>query len=287
MASLVTDHVFEFDSLQEEYKHICEVIVYHGQEISPRGMRTRELLCPTLVLHRPHDALPTGIGRGVSLKVAAVEAIQLCGAFHDPELMVAASSHFEQFREPHTGQMHGAYGHRIFTQTSTVVRKLKADPGSRQAVITLWDTRIDNLPDRKDYPCTVSLQFLIRNDKLICATNMRSNDVWLGLAYDLFQFGQLQWTIANMLGCEVGSLIHRPASLHLYEPQWTVVDDLSDTPRIESRKVYGFKGIDRAKRIGYDRIREKEPLTSSESWYVEQLAPLFERKRERHAREAT
>lgn len=270
-----------FESLQVGYKFVCENVLRYGDESSPRGMKTKEYLCPTVMVEKPHDCLPVGLGRGVSLKVAAVEAVQLCGAFHDPELMVAASDHFERFREPYTRMMHGAYGNRISVQARYVVNKLSADRDSRQAVVTLWNPGADNLEGKRDYPCTVSLQFLIRDDKLICVTNMRSNDVWLGLAYDMFQFGQLQWTIANMLGCEVGWLVHRPVSLHAYEHNWEAIENLREIPEQPGIEIFGFRSTAIARRIGYDRQTEDDKLTESEDWYVEQLAPLFRRKRER------
>ena len=49
----------------------------------------------------------------------------------------------------------------------------------------------------KDIPCTVSLQFLIRENKLHLFVNMRSNDVFLGLPHDIFCFTMIQEIIAN------------------------------------------------------------------------------------------
>lgn len=282
MATL--SYVVSYPSLQDGYRQICETVLRKGEETSPRGLKTKELIAPVIYLEKPHDALPTGIGRGVSPRVAAVEAIQLCGAFHDPELMVAASDHFEQFREPYTRLMHGAYGRRISTQGMHVVRTLTKDPDSRQAVVTLWDPGVDTLADKKDYPCTVALQFLIRDDQLICVTDMRSNDVWLGLAYDLFQFGQLQWTIANMLQCAVGYLVHRPVSLHAYEHNWESIENLKP-PDYPSDEYFGFPSFSRAAAIGHGHTVEthrglREGTTKTEDWYLEQMHHLFERKSE-------
>jgi thymidylate synthase len=276
---MITGTYWGFSTLQDGYKAICEAVVNYGQESEPRGMLTKELICPTIRIEYPHQCLPEGIGRAVSLQVAAVEAVQLCGAFHDPELMVAASPHFEQFRERYTGTMHGAYGPRISTQGSAVVHKLEQDPDSRQAVVTLWRPELDNDPGKKDYPCTVSLQFLIRDDALVCVSTMRSNDVWLGLAYDLFQFGQLQWTIANMLGCDVGPLVHRPTSLHAYEHNWDQIEELH-YPRYPPTELFGFSDILKAKRIGYDRLGDEESLTPTEAWFASRLDRLFKQKRE-------
>lgn len=46
---------------------------------------------------------------------------------------------------------------------------------------------------------------------------MRSNDVYLGLPYNLVQFSALQEIVAGWLGIEVGSYHHFTDSLHVYE----------------------------------------------------------------------
>jgi thymidylate synthase len=270
---------WQFPTLQDAYRHVCQYVVKYGRESEPRGKLTREVLCPTLVIEKPHACLPTGVGRGVSPRVAAVEAVQLVGAFHDPELMVSAAGHFEKFREPRTGMMWGAYGFRIQNQVTAAWQKLAEDRDSRQAVVTLWEPVLDNVVGKKDYPCTIALQFLIRDDELICVTDMRSNDVWLGLAYDLFQFGQLQWTVANILGCGVGPIIHRPVSLHAYEDQWGLIEDLH-APRYPAEEYFGFRSLLRARDIGMGNPPTAD-RTPTEDWFVEQVTHLFELKDER------
>ena len=81
------------------------------------------------------------------------------------------------------------------------------------AVIHIKDA--DNKPT-KDTPCTVSLQFLIRDNKLHLTVYMRSNDIWLGFPYDVFSFTCMQIKMAMELGYDVGEYTHIAGSLHLY-----------------------------------------------------------------------
>nr|DAK45711.1 MAG TPA: hypothetical protein [Caudoviricetes sp.] len=111
------------------------------------------------------------------------------------------------------------YGHKIhkfygFDQWEYVKNLLKADPNSRQAVI-----HIKNPMDckTKDTPCTVCLQFFIREGKLFLTTYMRSNDVWFGFPYDVFNFTCFQIRMAMELGVGIGSYTHIAGSLHLYQ----------------------------------------------------------------------
>lgn len=111
-----------------------------------------------------------------------------------------------------------AYGWRIydkfdFNQWEYVKGLLQRDPNTRQAVIHIKDA--DNRPT-KDTPCTVYLQFLLRDGKLNLSVHMRSNDIWMGVPYDMFSFCFLQMKMAMELGVEIGQYTHYAGSLHMY-----------------------------------------------------------------------
>lgn len=120
-----------------------------------------------------------------------------------------------------------AYGYRMFNkfednlgtgvdfnQFYKVIETLEADPNSRQAIISLY---LPHNKQTKDEICTLNLQFFIRNDALHMIVNMRSNDIILGTANDIFMFSIIQQILAVKLGVEVGKYYHNAASLHLYE----------------------------------------------------------------------
>lgn len=122
--------------------------------------------------------------------------------------------------------VNSAYGHRIFShfgfdQWEHVKDLLRKDPLSRQAVIHIKDA--SNKPT-KDLPCTVSLQFFIRDNKLYMLTYMRSNDLWMGFTYDVFNFTALQVKLAMELGVELGTYTHVAGSLHLYKRDWRATE---------------------------------------------------------------
>jgi len=58
---------------------------------------------------------------------------------------------------------------------------------------------------------------------------MRSNDVWLGAAYDFFQFTRVQLAIASILGIEPGTYHHHVGSLHIYEQHYDSAESLKHT----------------------------------------------------------
>lgn len=107
-----------------------------------------------------------------------------------------------------------------FNQLEQALIQLSENPNSRQVVLHIKEARnlIDN--PTKDLNCTVCLQLFIRDRKLYMTTYMRSNDLWMGFPYDVFNFTCLQVLMAMQLGVNVGTYTHVAGSLHLYERDW-------------------------------------------------------------------
>lgn len=207
---------FHLSNLVNGYVEVARAVLGRGLKVAPRGSNTYELLGATIVVDCPRLTLPIGTGRNVSRAVAAMEALQLIGGFTDPVLTTKASSGFEKVKDG--GAFHGAYGPRAAPQFPRVIERLRSDRHSRRAIVTIWDPAMDLYREGlHDYPCTVSLEYMIRGGKLVAMTHMRSNDVWLGLAYDAFVFTQVQLTLCNILDIEPGCYIHHASSLHLYD----------------------------------------------------------------------
>lgn len=106
-----------------------------------------------------------------------------------------------------------------FNQWDYVVNLLREHRETRQALIHIKAP--DNIPS-KDVNCTVALQFIIRDDKLYLTVYMRSNDLWLGFPFDVFQFANMQVLMAMELGCGLGTYTHIAGSLHLYERDFKI-----------------------------------------------------------------
>lgn len=127
------------------------------------------------------------------------------------------------------GTVNSNYGYCIhdkfdFDQWEFVKDILTKDPASRQAVIHIKEPRDIRVNPTKDLNCTIALQFLIRDGALHLITTMRSNDVWLGLPYDVFNFTCMQIRMAMELGIDIGRYYHNAGSLHLYK---------KDLPKLE------------------------------------------------------
>ena len=127
-----------------------------------------------------------------------------------------------------------AYGYIIkrkhgFDQIETIIALLKEDPESRRAVININAANACVITT-KDEPCTIALQFMIRDGKLNCTAMMRSNDIWFGFPYDVAFFTELQKYIADRLQVKYGTYTHFVTSLHLYERNYEDVKKIIENP---------------------------------------------------------
>jgi hypothetical protein len=112
-------------------------------------------------------------------------------------------------------------------QWDYVKEELRKDPDSRRAVIHIR-TPDDSLHAVKDVPCTLALQFFIREGKLHLHVNMRSSDIILGIAYDVPAFTMMQEVMANELGVDLGEYVHTSNSLHCYERDFDMLDAIAN-----------------------------------------------------------
>jgi len=219
---------FEMESVHQSYADLVNHVRIHGDIAVSRGMMHHELVGVQVRLLNPVFSLATDVGRRLNVRIAFVEALQLISGEYFGELLDKVSH--GAFRRYFNGEeMHGSYGPRLRPQLRTAVDKLGMTD-NRQVVMTIWDPLRDQVGDRNDVPCTVALQFLLRGNKLHMVTTMRSNDVWRGFPYDIFQFTQLQCTIANAIGCAPGDYVHNVGSLHLYE------SDIDEVQHLKSRE---------------------------------------------------
>lgn len=127
--------------------------------------------------------------------------------------------------------LNGAYGARLFNndnplldQVNRIVDILNKKENTRQAVIQIFDKNDLLIEDNLDIPCTCTLQFFIRNNKLILFVTMRSNDVFVGLPHDIFCFTMLQEVIAKELNRELGAYHHFIGSCHYYDEDERLVN---------------------------------------------------------------
>lgn len=221
MAELITA-----DTGSQAYISLIKALLYGGDMVSPRGQLTVEVPDVTVVVKNLADAHVFNTQRRLNLKILATEYMHLLGGLSSLEqLDLASGGRFTQFANE--GRLMGAYGPRIRHQLPRVVDLLRRDPDTRQAVLTIWNGQ-EHAALSRDVPCTLAVKFRIRNDALDVHTIMRSNDVVLGVPYDWWMMSRLGLSVASVLGVEPGQYVHTVDSMHLYECDLWVANDVEE-----------------------------------------------------------
>lgn len=113
------------------------------------------------------------------------------------------------------------YGHKIKAQLPLMIKEMKNHrfSSSRRAYITILsehDHEILKVKTTHEFPCTIGLHFLPRGQRLNLIVNMRSNNVYSVLPYDVYNFTKLQIHVAKEMGLQTGKYYHQMNSAHVY-----------------------------------------------------------------------
>jgi thymidylate synthase len=210
-------------NLSSLYRHALARVLRLGEETSPRGQKTREIRGMSLVLENPHCNLIVSPERKLNYAFGAAEFLWILSGLNQLDVIQAFNSNLGGFSDDGL-RLRGAYGPKVVEQLGYVEDTLSRDPDSRQALISIWRERPG---PTKDVPCTVALQYFVRDNKLEALTYMRSNDLWLGFPYDVYVFTQLQRYLAYRLNVNVGRYRHVVGSMHLYEQHFERAADVT------------------------------------------------------------
>lgn len=228
-----------YGNFTHAYIDLCRQIRDESEFISaPRGMKIKEKLGVQFRIRDPRDRLPFVDARNFSLSYFVAETLWYLSGSNSTEWISRYASFWKDISDDGK-TANSAYGARIFklhpriadgglNQWDYVKGELKRDPDSRRAVIHIR-TPDDSLHAVKDVPCTLALQFFIRDSKLHLHVNMRSSDIILGIAYDVPAFTTMQEILANELGIELGEYVHTSNSLHCYERDFDMLGAIANS----------------------------------------------------------
>ena len=206
------------ETLDDVMRWVFEHILLEGEEIHPTKGPARELSGVLLEIKNPLARISRTETKGKPFSCLG----ELCWYLAQTRDLEFISHYIPAYRKYADGQeIFGGYGPRLFNwdgfnQFANVADILRRKPDSRQAVIQLFDAR-DIKEFHKDIPCTCTMQFMIRQERLHMFAYMRSNDAFVGMPHDIFCFTMLQEIMARTLSVELGQYKHMVGSLHLYK----------------------------------------------------------------------
>jgi len=228
-----------YESFTEAYVDLCrQVRDEYEFDSAPRGMRIKEKLGVQFRIKNPRDRLPMVEARNFSASYFIAETLWYLSGSDSTAWISKYASFWKRISDDGV-TANSAYGARIFrphgrvasggiVQWEYVKEELQKDSDSRRAVIHIR-TPDDSLHAVKDVPCTLALQFFIREGNLHLHVNMRSSDIILGIAYDVPAFTMMQEILANEIGVGLGDYVHTSNSLHCYERDFEMLNDIANS----------------------------------------------------------
>lgn len=244
-------------NLLEVYPQLLNEIRNNSQEAAPRGHRVTEHNGPIVwKIEKPWEWALLIPGRRINPFFALAEVVWMWSGKGGTDFITYYNKSMSQFADEGVPYFNAAYGRRVrhagyderpfreipylvtpglstekvdVDQLQFVIKKMKSDPETRQAAISLWDPVKDNFTKSKDHPCNNMVYVSQRGykegveglqpptpGKLSMTVVIRSNDLIWGIPYNMIQFVHLQALIAGSLGHEMGSFTVMCNNLHYY-----------------------------------------------------------------------
>ncbi|WP_336004071.1 thymidylate synthase [Acinetobacter pittii] len=215
------------ESLDDLLHETYDYILANGERASPTRGTNSEVRNCILTLLNPRSRISLSEVRSKVISCLGEFLWYLSGSNSVDFIEYYIKDYRERinFTKESTDPVPGAYGSRIFGQSNQfnkIVELLEKSKDSRRAVIAIYSENDLLGDDSRDIPCTCTLQFFIRSDKLHLTCYMRSNDAALGLVHDIFSFTLLQEIMLARLitkypNLELGEYTHIVGSLHIYD----------------------------------------------------------------------
>lgn len=208
-------------------KHFIQELANKNFTIDRNGSKTIELLGASF--HATEDAIfgePNQEYIDVELDWYRSESTNINDIYIDKEppqaWKMTANNH---------GEINSNYGHLIYAdkyqnQYDQVLCELTNNPDSRRASMiytrpSIWSEYNEN--GKNDFICTNSVTYYIRDNKLNCVVQMRSNDVMFGYRNDYAWQEHVLCELADDLRINDGEIYWQVQNLHVYERHFNLV----------------------------------------------------------------
>ena len=245
------------NSFDEQYLNLCERILKDGAKITTdpaiakNKTATDSINMPvhlaqvkkaTTTYSLPHQVLtfnlqeefPILTTKYVAFKTAVLEMLWIYQAqsnevkwLHDRGIKIWDEWEIDQngfyqgkdFGKEYAGTIGTAYGWIVkrYQLTQSLIDTLKTNPTNRRMVISLWQN--EWLSSAALPSCVWSSQWNVTDGKLNLLVNCRSNDVPLGLPFNVVQYAVLCHLLAQVSGLKAGQFTYVINNAHIYENQ--------------------------------------------------------------------
>lgn len=195
---------YAYKTIKESYNDLLEIVINEGKKVE----NTLEVANVSICITKP-----------LLLSENLLELLTQIAEKHYSQMMIEPDQNLEK---THHSRIHNfligksnEMGEDVvsYDQIEEVIKKMKENPFSKRAVITLWQPQ--DINDKYAFSYVLS-QLLIRDEKLIITNYFRSCDIWNGFPFNCLGIANLHNKIANRLGVKTGEFIVHIGSAHIY-----------------------------------------------------------------------
>lgn len=222
--------VYNKTSANEVFLSVAEDLYSLHDSKDSRCGEMREILHCALSISSPIQRWVFSRVPPINPAFALAEVFWILSGSNDSSIINHWNRKLPMFAGNH-GTYYGAYGYRLrthlsFDQLNRAFSILKNNKNSRQVVLQIWDAKLDlplddGTPRNEDIPCNIVSLLKVNDGKLEWSQIIRSNDLILGLPYNIVQYTTLQEIMAGWLEIDMGTYNQYSDSMHLYESNIT------------------------------------------------------------------
>ena len=247
MEEILKNKFIKSNNFDDIYKSlIYDCYLYPDYIISPRDKETKEILNISFTLSNPLNNEVLSKSRNFKKDFA----IKFFEWIKNGETDISklydvndnARKYSDDIPDPVINNRNTSYGPRLNYALNFIIDELKRDPYSRRAIINiLYHDDLEILKPSYDgltkieYPCTIALSFLIRDNKLNLSTMMRSQNIVTTICYDIFNFTKIQIMLLEKLKqneqfqtLQLGEYNHFMVSAHIYAKEMQLAKKISE-----------------------------------------------------------
>lgn len=261
----------------EQYLALCKEILEHGEKITtdPKVLKKKtdsstktnmpthlaQTQKPTTTFSLPHkvltfdlaDEFPILTTKFVAFKTAVLEMLWIYQAesndvrwLHDRGIKIWDEWEIDEngdYLGKHFGKEFAhtigtAYGWIVnkYQLTQSLIETLKTDPANRRMIMSLWQN--EWLPTAALPSCVWNSQWNVTGNKLNIMVTVRSNDVPLGMPFNVSQYATLCYLIAQVTGLEPGQMTYVINNAHIYENQIDGIKEQMTRKALKAPKLW-------------------------------------------------
>lgn len=207
---------------------------YQNQKLEGENQNTKELIGVNFIISKPYlcrDEMLKFMFKDEAEKIKEYcevefkDRIDRTGLNPGNSYKVREDLWQKLMSRDHEGKFDYTYSERINYrgQLDNVIKTLRDDKHSRRSMIMIFspDDTVYSMGFHTRIPCSISYQFLIRNNKLFVLYYIRSNDYFKHFAIDICLTSMIQEYVCEQLrdiypDLKVGPLNYYAGSFHAY-----------------------------------------------------------------------